>query len=134
MLKLNVDGAFDAKSRKGGVGLVIRDNLGNILEMQAIPIPISPSAESVEALVVRFALILAANRMEKDYIVEGDAQTVIRMLKETSNVKASLEVVIKDAVNLVSRFNSCSFNFVLRACNRVEISLAIPTEFSRLGL
>ncbi|KAH7846943.1 hypothetical protein Vadar_019991 [Vaccinium darrowii] len=100
VLKVNVDGAFDAKSGRGGVGLVLRDYRGDILEAQAIPILQSSSAESVEALGVRFALFAAVKDMSKDYIVEGDVQTVLKMLQGTLNVKASVEVVIKDSINL----------------------------------
>lgn len=112
--------------------------MGTVLEAQAIPIPFSSSAESVEAMAVRFALILAVNDMDKAYMVEGDAQTVIQMLQRTSNVKANLEVVIKDSVYLASRLNPCSFNFVPRSCNRVAnviakyaLFLALPTTWQR---
>lgn len=136
VFKINVDGAFDARSGKGGVGLVVRDSLGNTVEAKAIPIPISFSAELVEALGVRFALYLAVNNADKAYIVEGDAQSVIQMLQGTSNVKANLEVVIRDSIYLASRLNSCSFNFVSRNCNGVAnviakyaLSLALPTTW-----
>ncbi|KAH7862013.1 hypothetical protein Vadar_033668 [Vaccinium darrowii] len=75
VLKVNVDGAFDTRSGKGGVGMVVRDSLGNILEAKAVPIPFNFSAESVEAMGVRYALLLAANDMDKAYVVEGDAQS-----------------------------------------------------------
>lgn len=58
------------------------------------------------------------------------------MLQGASNVKANLEAVIKDSINLASRFNICSFNFVPCNCNMVAnviakyaLSLAIPTTW-----
>lgn len=136
VLKVNIDGAFDKVSRKGGIGLVVRDNLGQIVSMEAIPILNAASAELVEALGFKLALNMVINNLDKDYVFEGDAQDVVNMLRGSKNAKACLEVIIKDSLNLVRFFNSCSFNYVSRTCNRVAdviakyaLSLDLPTSW-----
>ncbi|KAI8542538.1 hypothetical protein RHMOL_Rhmol08G0145500 [Rhododendron molle] len=54
-LKINVDGAFDAGRGRGGVWLVLQDEMGQLQKIVAIPITNTPSAELVEALGFRRA-------------------------------------------------------------------------------
>lgn len=136
VLKVNIDGAFDKVSRKGGIGLVVRDNLGQIVSMEAIPILNAASAELVEALGFKLALNMMINNLDEDYVFEGDAQNIVNMLQGSKNAKAWLEVIIKDSLNLARFFNSCSFNYVSSTCNRVAdviakyaLSLDLPTSW-----
>lgn len=69
-------------------------------------------------------------------MMEVDAQTVIRMLQGQSSVKAGLSVILNDSLHLASCFNTVSFHFVSRDCNRVSnalakhaLHLALPTSW-----
>ncbi|KAI8572681.1 hypothetical protein RHMOL_Rhmol01G0218700 [Rhododendron molle] len=123
-IKINVDGAFEPSSRNGGVGVVFRNASGDILGAMAVPILGRASAEMVEAEGFRIALASPICSSECSYSVEGDAQTVINMLQGKRQITACLEVIISDILSFGSRFNSCSFVFVPRNCNRVANVLA----------
>lgn len=96
VLKINEDGAFDVAKRRGGVGAVVRDHHGNVIGAAALPIACSLSAEMVEVEGIRFALGSLLCSWDNNYVVEGDAQSVIKMLQGFSPVKACLDVIIKD--------------------------------------
>ncbi|KAI8531114.1 hypothetical protein RHMOL_Rhmol11G0112000 [Rhododendron molle] len=46
------------------------------------------------------------------------------MLQGKSKIKACLEVIVRDTLSFVSRFQSCSFHFIPRDGNRVANALA----------
>ncbi|KAI8571902.1 hypothetical protein RHMOL_Rhmol01G0156500 [Rhododendron molle] len=54
-IRVNIDGAYDRNTGKGGVGFVMRNNQGNALRMHAIPIARAKSVEMVEAMGLRMA-------------------------------------------------------------------------------
>ncbi|KAH7863005.1 hypothetical protein Vadar_012046 [Vaccinium darrowii] len=62
VVKINSDGAFDGSGKRGGVGLLVRDYLGQVKWVTAIPISNTHSAEAVEALGFRWAMTLAKKK------------------------------------------------------------------------
>lgn len=54
-IRVNIDGAYDRNTGKGGVDFVIRNNQGNALRMHSIPIVQVQSTEMVEAMGFRMA-------------------------------------------------------------------------------
>lgn len=53
------------------------------------------------------------------FMLEGDAQRIIRMLQGMNRISANLEVVIFDILELARNLCSCSFHYIPRSCNRV---------------
>ncbi|KAI8549596.1 hypothetical protein RHMOL_Rhmol06G0037300 [Rhododendron molle] len=90
----------------------------------AVPTLGKASTKMVEAERFCIALTSPICSFGSSYFVEGDAQTVINMLQGKRQVTTHLEVIIRDTLSFDSRFNSCSFNFVPRNCNRVANILA----------
>ncbi|KAI8560526.1 hypothetical protein RHMOL_Rhmol04G0263300 [Rhododendron molle] len=113
ILKINVDGAFTARTWKG-----------KILGATAVPIQDRTSADVVEAEGFRIALDCSICLAGGSYIVEGNAQAVINMLQGKCKIKACLEVIVRDTLSFFSRFQSCSFHFIPRDGNRVAYALA----------
>ncbi|KAH7852146.1 hypothetical protein Vadar_021117 [Vaccinium darrowii] len=87
-LKINSDVEFDVSKKRGGiglvardylgqviwVGLVARDYLGQVIWVAAIPILNACSAEVVEALGFRWAVTMAKGKGGEHFLFEGDAQ------------------------------------------------------------
>lgn len=72
ILKINIDGDFDAITRKGGIGVVIRDDQGRIWGMRAVPVDRTYSTKLVEALGFREAADFGRSlRLGGNYILEG---------------------------------------------------------------
>lgn len=119
VVKINSDGAFDGSGKRGGVGLVARDYLGQVKWVTAIPISNTHSAEAVEALGFRWAVTLAKEKGGERFSFEGDAQSIIQMLKGEKAISSSLAVIIRDIIRLSTSFCDFSFSFTPRDSNRV---------------
>lgn len=78
-----------------------RDEEGGVQSLEAIPIPRAKSAEVVEALRFRMAAVVANFYAGMNWVLEGDAQSIVRMLQGEYQVKGSLEVVISDLLQLI---------------------------------
>ncbi|KAG5530541.1 hypothetical protein RHGRI_025480 [Rhododendron griersonianum] len=109
VIKVNVDGAFDKAKGRGGVGVVLRDDKGEVLQMYSIPIHWAHSAEMVEALEFKLAVEEMQRCEGSAFVLEGDAQRVIRMLQQKNQCSANLEVIISDVLVLLRRFSACFF-------------------------
>jgi hypothetical protein len=59
-IKVNMDGAFDAHSREGGVGIVARDNAGSVVFTAWKYIARGEDAEELEAMACKEGLVLAS--------------------------------------------------------------------------
>lgn len=84
------------------MGIVFRNDLGQVLKVEAIPIPTAKSAAMVEALGFCDAVKLARDGFGD--VVEGDAQEVVQMLYGLKSACSSLSVVITDTINLACHF------------------------------
>ncbi|KAH7845873.1 hypothetical protein Vadar_006913 [Vaccinium darrowii] len=95
---------FDPKWKsngKGGVGIVVQDEHGNILRIAAIPLSNVWSAAVVEALGFRCALEFAGDCTREDFVTEGDAQGIVQMIQGVKCANSNVAVIIKDALFLV---------------------------------
>ncbi|KAH7851087.1 hypothetical protein Vadar_007104 [Vaccinium darrowii] len=108
-LKINSDAAFDVSKKRGGIGLVARDYLGQVIWAAAIPILNARSAEVVKALGFRWAVTMAKEKGGEHFLLEGDAQCVIQMLQGVKIPNSSLAVIIRDTMRLSSSFSDVSF-------------------------
>ncbi|XP_024164232.1 uncharacterized protein LOC112171254 [Rosa chinensis] len=123
-LKMNFDGACDAKNNVCGLGVVFRDNVGLLKGAMAVPQVGNLPPRSVEALALlhglRFALHLGYTSLE----VEGDALSVVNALEDSSNDLSVEGHIIEEVKSLVQLFHVCSGHFVKREGNNVAHRLA----------
>ena len=119
--KLNSDAA--AKNGKGGLGVVVRDEEGEVLLAAGVRLEEVSSPEEAEACAILFGLQIAFDAGLRNLEVESDCLTVIKMLNGTSARNAT-QTIIHDILALSSSFNFCSFSFVNRVCNKVAHTMA----------
>ena len=79
-IKINTDGAFIEASGEAGIGVIIRNHLGQVILSGWKYIDKGGSVEQVEALACREGLALAAEWAPGQAIVESDCSTVIKYL------------------------------------------------------
>lgn len=75
VVKVNFDAGVDVRSRRGGLGVVIRDSLGRFSPLPEIVDPLT-----AEALAAREGLLFALFCNQKKIQLEGDSLKLIRML------------------------------------------------------
>jgi hypothetical protein len=124
-VKINLDGAFDLGSKTGGWGYIIRDQAGEFVAAGAgKTVHLRDALHSEAAACVAAiggAIKAGANRV----IFESDSATLVDALKTRSYDKATIGVLMKEARSLcMLNFESYSFSFSRRGCNRVAHELA----------
>ena len=124
-MKINFDGAFDAKSGLGGWGYVIRDQAGNFIAAGAgksVHLRGPLHSESVACL----AAIEGADRIGANRVIfESDASNLVLALTSSDYDKSEIGVLVKEARSLcILNFDSFQFSFSRRACNNVAHELA----------
>jgi hypothetical protein len=124
-LKINIDGAFCEKEKKGAWGFVIRDcdghgvlaGSGNLLAVN--------DALSAEAEACLAALNAAMDAGISQVIVETDSTSLVAALQSPSFDQAPGGVIFREARRLLAlHFTVHGICFVRRTCNRYAHELA----------
>lgn len=84
----------------------MRDALGNLQRAEAFPIGNATAADTVEALGFRFAVLMAKNYGRMEYILEGYAQSIVKILRGRISAKARLGVITRDCMSWQGDFPS----------------------------
>ncbi|XP_057719932.1 uncharacterized protein LOC130934373 [Arachis stenosperma] len=113
MLKVNVDAAV-GKINKGGVGVVIRDNLGQVMATACWAIPFPLEAHEAEAYAVYRGMKMAIESCFTNIILESDSMQVVKALKQRKVIDSYFGFFIADNMYLIDNFRSISFNHVKR--------------------
>ena len=123
-LKIYFDAAVFRRSSKVSIGVVIRNNAGEVEGALSSSIPMAHSGADLEALaclkVVQFALELGITRA----VFEGDSAVIINALLHGAGAFATFGNILDDIRMLSTIFQFVEFIFVNRGCNSVADALA----------
>ena len=78
--KANYDGAYFAKEEAAGIGIVVRNELGQVMASLAEKLAMPPTVEILEALAARRAMVFMEELGLCRAIFEGDSKTVVKAL------------------------------------------------------
>lgn len=117
--KINVDGAVSEDGRVSSVGVIIRNNKGDILQTP----PRFFSSMETEIFALEIGILLAKEMQLSQIIIESDALSVVQDLqnKETNGSVGQLYLGIYD---LLKSFRSWSIKHLKRDTNKVAHELA----------
>ena len=107
--KANFDVAFFYNSELAGLGVVVRDNSGNIMGVLSQKISRPQSVEHAEALAARRAMILVKELMLFQVCFEGDCQQVIQAINKPSACRTLFGHIIEEIRCFSSFLVGCSF-------------------------
>ncbi|XP_048502189.1 uncharacterized protein LOC125498277 [Beta vulgaris subsp. vulgaris] len=119
--KLNSDAAV--KENRCGVGIIIRDGVGDVLLAAGVRMMDVSSPEEAEARAILFGLQTAFDAGLRNLEVESDCLNVIKLLNG-HKARTLTQVVVNDTLALSNLFSFCSFSFANRSCNKVAHSVA----------
>ena len=122
--KVNVDGALFAAENTAGLGVVIRDEHGQVMVSLSECIPLPSTVIEVEVLAARRGMELAVETGFRNIVLESDSQILIKALREDSYSLASFGHLVQDIQVIASYLSSSNFNHVRRQCNGLAHSLA----------
>ncbi|KAE8807795.1 retrotransposon unclassified [Hordeum vulgare] len=124
--KLNVDGSYVHGENPGGVGMVLRDNMGAIIfsSCRFYLSSCSPMEVVGNSSLTREGTSLAVQRTEKPFIIELDCKAVVDALMGSSVNRSSLTSWVEEMKRAVHGIRRHSFADVRRSANSVAPCLA----------
>ncbi|PRQ45142.1 putative ribonuclease H-like domain, reverse transcriptase zinc-binding domain-containing protein [Rosa chinensis] len=123
-LKINIDGAFQVDSGVGGIGVVVRDDLGTGIAAIARPFLHAHSAINMEAEACRAGLLLGIHQGWSDVVIESDSALLIAALKSEEDNFSEVSRVFDDCKDYLSAFQSVEIRHIYREANGVAHRLA----------
>ena len=122
--KVNYDGAVLKDSGEAGIGVVIRNEKGEVMGSLAEKIKKPDSVEVLEALAARRAILFATELGLQRVIIEGDSEIVFQAVSEVCSVCSCIGHIIKDCKSISGLFQTHSFSHTRRQGNAVAHALA----------
>ena len=122
--KANYDGALLEESGEAGLGVVIRNEKGEVMESLAEKINKPDSVEILEALAARRAVLFATELGLQRVVFEGDSETVFKALSGATLDRSCIGHIIKDCKSISGLFQAHFFSHTRRYGNTVAHALA----------
>ena len=110
-------------SNEAGLGVVIRNNKGEVMAAFAEKIPLPYSRVSLETLAARRAIPFVADLGFSQSIFKGDSEILVKALDNENHSLASIGHIIKDIQFTLSFFQTHSFSQTRRQGNFVPHAL-----------
>ncbi|XP_061999251.1 uncharacterized protein LOC133716573 [Rosa rugosa] len=123
-LKINIDNAFRVENGAGGIGVVIRDELGIGLAAIARPFLHAHSAINMEAEACRAGLFLGMHQGWTNIDIESDSTLLIAALNSKEENLLEVSRVLDDCRDYMSAFQSVRVQHNYREANGVANRLA----------
>jgi ribonuclease HI len=125
---INLDAAIFPQSNRMGVGVVIRNHLGQVLAASRRFVDHVNNPELAEAIAMRHALIFAEEMGFQKIIVASDCANLISKVKNQEHDRSYIGVIVSDIKSRAPKFISCCFTHVSRSCNVAAHVLAKSAE------
>ena len=90
LMKINFDGAIFSSSNAAGIGVVIKNNLGQVIASCSEQLPQAFNSVDVEALAAAKAVSFAAKIGITKAVLEGDSLTIMNALSSDHHSLALL--------------------------------------------
>ena len=128
--KVNFDGAVFGEEQEAGIGVVIRDNEGQVLVALSAKVRLPASVEVLKMLAARRAATFTRELGFSRVCFEGDAELMVKCLQSGSVSNALTGHLVKDFMSIRGYFQSSSIIHVTRQGNNVAHALARDARFS----
>lgn len=122
--KLNTNAAIDLRSRRVGIGVIIRDSAGCVLASSAQVVNTKLSLVLAKVLSVLRGMRFARETGLWPCLVETDAQVEVKLVNFNTILLSDVGIYIRDIHSLFDVLNSCPGQFVPRKANMASHSLA----------
>ncbi|KAL5737825.1 hypothetical protein ACOSP7_030586 [Xanthoceras sorbifolium] len=124
MFKLNVDAACDKSNGRVDLGMVMRNEGGDVVLAAAIAFKEGTDVSVVEAQAVLEGLMLASSRGFTHLLVECDCLDVINICNDSGIILSDIGNIVSDVRIALGCFNVVSISHVPRLNNFVAHGIA----------
>ena len=130
MSKVNFDGAIFDDLRVVGIGVVVRNEHGEVVTALAEQIPTPDSIFTLETLAARRVVLFARDIGLHHVVFEGDSESSIHAISNRLLLHSSCGHIIHDILLFSHSFQSFSFSHVCRQGNALVDALAKRARLS----
>ncbi|XP_062014464.1 uncharacterized protein LOC133730996 [Rosa rugosa] len=131
-LKIKIDGAFDAVTSNGGIGVVVRNEERLGVAAFARPFVHAHSALNMEVEACRVGLLLGIHQGWSEIEVESDSTLLIAALNREEQDFSEVGRVLEDCKDYMSAFQFIQVRHIYREANGVAHRLAHLARVGRL--
>ena len=124
LIKINFDGAVFSSTNAAGIGVVIRNNLGQVIASCSERLPQAFNSVEVEALAAAKAVSFAAELGITKAVLEGDSLTIMKALSNDNMSLATFGLILNDVKFSAENFDQLHYSHVKRECNTLAHCLA----------
>lgn len=124
-VRINFDACFGKHENRSCSGIIIRNNMGNVLFTKTVLHDSISSSFATETMVCFQAILLRIQVGLQHVKIEGDYLTVIRNLVENRGERSILGVYLHNIRASGENFQSCIFQHAKKYMNGVAHKLAI---------
>lgn len=117
---------------EAGLGVVIRNHLGEIIAVLFEKMPQPPSVTCLELLAARRAAIFVHEVGLHDFILEGDLEIAINSLRKGDMFQSTFGHLFEDTLFYVNSLRSTSFSHTYRRGDSIANALAKKARFNSL--
>ena len=122
--KVNVDRALFEADNTAGLGVLIRNEHGQVMACLSEHILLPPTVVEVEALAAKRGLDLAMEMGFRNIVLKSDSLILITALWEGSCSLSSFGHIVQDIKFIASYLSSINYTHVRKQCNALAHSLA----------
>ncbi|KAL5572754.1 hypothetical protein UlMin_022351 [Ulmus minor] len=121
---INVDAATNIRSGARGLGVIIRDSVGEVFCARAIHWPFPVSVEAAESLAIKWGIITALETGLTGFTVASDCVSVVNALNNRNRNYGECGVILDEILNLFSFSSFEGLLFMPRGANRAAHNIA----------
>ena len=118
LFKINVDGAIATATKKAGVGVIVRDELGRVEAAMCRNLNATLGAIKTESKAIEAGLLFTQDIGIRDIVVESDSLVMVQALNGTSTPPFVVSAVVQGIRDLNKSFRRVEFSHIKRQENR----------------
>nr|XP_027119939.1 uncharacterized protein LOC113736922 [Coffea arabica] len=124
VVKINTDAAIPTKLAGAGLGMIAKDDHGNLVEARGTRKYSRGGAEMEMADAIRQGLLMAKEVGWQRIEMQFDCKAAIEQIHKKGEEETPIDTIMEDIKQLSGMFQYCSFSFVYRDGNRCAYQLA----------
>ena len=124
LMKINFGGAVFSNANAVGIGMVIRNNSGQVIASCSEQLSQAYNGNEIEALAAAKAVSFAAEIGITKAVLEGDSLTIMKALSSDHSSLAPFGLLIDDVKFSAKNFDQLLYSHVKGECNSVAHCLA----------
>ena len=114
LFKINVDGAIATATKKAGVGVIVRDELGRVEAAMCRNLNATLGAIKTESKAIEAGLLFTQDIGIRDIVVESDSLIMVQALNGTSTPPFVVSAVVQGIRDLNKSFCRVEFSHIKR--------------------